>query len=54
LVDESNAPNYRFISFGRKPATEVIVDSNRVSGATVLEAIGKAVERTELVRYCTG
>ena len=54
LVDESNAPNFRFISFGRNPATEVIIDSNRVSGATVLEALGKGVDRTPKTASCTG
>jgi hypothetical protein len=29
LVDDSQAPSYRFITFGRSPATEVIVSSWR-------------------------
>jgi len=40
LVDATNAPNYRFISFGRKPATEVIVNSKAASGVQALDAIG--------------
>jgi hypothetical protein len=43
LVDESQAPNYRFITFGRSPATEVIVNSKKVSGSTVLDELGTAV-----------
>ena len=54
LVDESMAPSYRFISFGRAPATEVIIDSNKVSGANVLDELSKAVLRTKLTRSCTG
>ena len=54
LVDEAKAPTYRFISFGRKPATEVIIDSSKVSGANVLDEISKAVQRTKLIRTCTG
>jgi hypothetical protein len=53
LVDESQAPSYRFISFARVPATEVIVDSNRASGANVLDEVAPAVARTKLVRTCT-
>jgi hypothetical protein len=43
LVDDSNAPDYRFITFGRKPATEVIVDSKKASGVQALDAIGFSV-----------
>jgi hypothetical protein len=54
LVDETMAPSYRFISFGRAPATEVIIDSNKVSGANVLDELSNAVLRTKLIRTCTG
>lgn len=53
LVDESKAPTYRFIAFGRNPAIEIIVDSNRASGATVLEALAQAVAATPLDRRCS-
>jgi uncharacterized protein YceK len=43
LVDPSQAPSYRFITFGRNPATEVIVDSKRASGVSALEALAPAV-----------
>jgi len=43
LVDPSQAPSYRFITFGRNPATEVIVDSKRASGVSALEAVAPAV-----------
>ncbi|AJM77847.1 DUF3515 family protein [Rathayibacter toxicus] len=36
IRDDSGAPQFRFITFGRVPATEVIVDSEQVSGSTVL------------------
>jgi hypothetical protein len=54
LVDESNAPKYRFISFGRKPATEVIVDSEITSGVSALEAVGPAVANIPATKNCTG
>ena len=52
LVDDSNAPNYRFISFGRKPAVEVLVDSKHASGVTALEALAPAVSKIEATREC--
>jgi len=54
VVDESQKPVYRFISFGRTPATMVTVDSNRVSGATVLEDLGQAVQFTKRSKKCLG
>lgn len=53
LVDESSKPSYRFISFGRTPATEVIVDSEAISGVTALEAVGPAVQNIEASKTCT-
>ncbi len=52
LVDDSAAPSYRFISFARNPATEVIVDSKVASGATALDAIGPAVARIKATKVC--
>ena len=52
LVDDTKAPTYRFIAFGRNPATEIIVDSKRASGASVLDALAKAVAATPLDRRC--
>jgi len=45
LVDDSKAPNYRFITFGRKPATEVIVDSKKASGVQALDALGLSISQ---------
>ena len=54
LVDESAAPSYRFITFGRTPATEVIVDSQIVAGVTALEELAGAVQNIEATKYCLG
>jgi len=54
IVDESGKPNYRFVSFGRNPATEIIIDSEKVSGATVLEDLGQAVQFTPSSKKCLG
>jgi hypothetical protein len=53
LVDETQAPSYRFISFGRSPATEVIVDSNVIAGVTALETLAAAVQNIEPTKLCT-
>ena len=52
LVDDSKSPSYRFITFGRKPATEVIVDSRIVSGVSALDAVAEAVKRIPATKNC--
>ena len=54
LVDDSAAPSYRFITFARKPATEVIVDSKVTSGAAVLDELAAAVSRAKASKRCSG
>jgi hypothetical protein len=53
LVDESAKPSYRFITFGRTPATEVIVDSNQVAGVSVLDELSSAIQSIEATKECT-
>ena len=52
LIDDSKAPSYRFITFGRKPATEVIMDSRVNSGASVLDALAPSVQYLPSTRTC--
>ncbi len=52
LVDDSQAPNFRFISFGRTPAVEVIVDSERASGVSALEGLAQAVSKLPAEAFC--
>ena len=54
LVDESNAPKYRFISFGRQPATEVIVDSKKAVGVSTLDALASAIQSIPATAKCAG
>ena len=54
IVDESAKPNYTFISFGRTPATAVTIDSTKVSGATVLDDLGQAIQFTKQTKKCLG
>jgi hypothetical protein len=53
LVDESQAPSFRFISYGRSPATEVIVDSEQASGITALEELAPAVSTIPATKFCS-
>lgn len=54
LVDDSAAPSFRFVTFGRTPATEVIVDSGKASGITTLEELADAVNRSAPEKVCQG
>ena len=53
LVDESAKPSYRFITFGRNPATEVIVDSIKVAGVTALSDLSGAIQSIEATKQCS-
>jgi hypothetical protein len=53
LVDDSKKPSYRFITFGRKPATEVIVDSRKVAGVTALSDLSTAIQSIEATKHCS-
>ena len=52
VVDDSKSPSYRFITYGRSPATEVIVDSKSVAGVTALDAMAEAVKRIPATKTC--
>ena len=53
LVDESEAPSYRFISYARSPATEVIIDSTTVAGVTVLDELAASIGVLDATKRCT-
>jgi hypothetical protein len=53
LVDDSAAPSYRFITFGRNPASEVIVDSSKAVGVNVLDEIGTTVAYQKATARCS-
>jgi hypothetical protein len=52
LVDDSAAPSYRFITFGRNPASEVIVDSTKAVGVNVLDQIGATLKFQDATANC--
>ena len=54
IIDESAKPSFRFISFGRTPALEVIVDSENAVGVNVLDSLAQAVKSIEATKRCIG
>lgn len=52
LRDDSKAPIYTFITYGRSPATELIVDSQATSGIDSVDAVGTAVGAIDATAKC--
>lgn len=48
LVDDSKAPQWRFVSYNRDPAVEVLVDYEQLSGVAVLTDLAPAVSALPL------
>lgn len=44
LIDDAEAPHYRFTTYGRSPALEVYLDYDIVSARSVLDALAVAVQ----------
>jgi hypothetical protein len=53
VIDESDAPNYLFTTYGRTPAVEVFVDNDVVSGTTVITELAAAVSVIPAGGGCT-
>ena len=53
LRDDADAPNYVFTTYGREPATEVIVNRDKVSPGSALFELVDAVEATTETAQCT-
>ena len=51
--DSAYAPRYRFTTFGRTPAVEVILDYDLVSGSTTLADLASAVSVIDPTAACT-
>jgi hypothetical protein len=54
VVDDSKAPTYRYVTYGRVPTTEVILDSGVVSGTSTLVDLGPAISKIEQTDKCVG
>ena len=54
LEDDSEAPTYRYTTYGRDPAVELVIDSEIVSGSTVLVDLANAVSSIPATGQCVG
>lgn len=53
IIDDSDAPTYRFTTFGRTPAFQVLVDYDVVSGNDALQALGPSISQLPKDAQCT-
>ena len=53
LRDDTDAPNYVFTTYGRSPATEVVINRDVVSPGAALYALTGAIGYTESTGSCT-
>ena len=52
IEDDSEAPNYRYTTYGRDPATEVYIDSELVSGSTTMVDLADAIAYSPATSQC--
>lgn len=52
LRDEANDPSFTFLTYGRDPGVEVLIDSTAVSGTLALSDLSTAVGTIEPQRAC--
>lgn len=53
IIDRSQAPLFRFEAYGREPGLEVIIDSERVSGTTVVTELSSIAKLLPQTRQCS-
>jgi hypothetical protein len=53
-VIKEGDPYYTLTTFGREPATELLLDDSRISSATVLASLSSAVAKVPATRHCVG
>lgn len=53
IEDDSEKPLYRYTTFGRVPAVEVVVDSEKVSGTTTLVDLAGTLAEIPATTRCT-
>ncbi|TFB90621.1 DUF3515 family protein [Cryobacterium algoricola] len=54
IEDDSAAPLYRYTTYGRTPASEVVIDSGVVSGSTVLVDLAAVMAVIPATAKCLG
>jgi uncharacterized protein YceK len=53
IEDDKEKPLYRYTTFGRVPAVEVVVDSDKVSGTTTLVDLAGTLSQIPATERCT-
>jgi uncharacterized protein YceK len=53
IEDDAQKPLYRYTTFGRVPAVEVVVDSDKVSGTTTLVDLAGTLSQIPATQHCT-
>lgn len=51
---EEKGKNWRFVTYGREPAVEVLVATDKIAGATVLAEVSPPVSTIKQTRQCVG
>jgi len=54
IEDDSQAPLYRYTTYGRDPAVELVIDSEKVSGSTALVDLASTVSVVPATAQCVG
>ncbi|MDH6237530.1 DUF3515 domain-containing protein [Cryobacterium sp. CG_9.6] len=54
IEDDSDAPLYRYTTYGRDPAVELVIDSGKVSGTNTLVDLASAVSGIPATAACVG
>jgi hypothetical protein len=53
IEDDAQAPLYRYTTYGRSPAVQVVIDSAKVSGTTTLVDLQSAIDVLPATTQCT-
>ncbi len=53
VEDDAEKPLYRYTTFGRVPAVEVVVDSDKVSGTTTLVDLAGSLSQIPATNHCS-
>ncbi|BAS17514.1 hypothetical protein AHiyo8_58170 [Arthrobacter sp. Hiyo8] len=53
-VIKEGDPVWTLTTYGREPATEILMDPNKISSATVLADLAPAAAKIKAVRKCVG
>lgn len=53
IVDNTDAPRYRFEAYGRNPGLEIFVDADAISGTDALLELSPAVQQLPQERKCS-